>query len=57
MFDAGVNIAKIDFCEKNQKTSAQILSNIQTALKMRPKHRCEVMLNVMDPVQAAVLNG
>jgi pyruvate kinase len=49
MLDAGINVARINFSEGDQKTHGESLSNLASALDKRPDMKCPVMFETIGP--------
>jgi pyruvate kinase len=49
MLDAGMDVARINFSEGDQKTHGESLENLTLALKQRPEKRCSIMLDTQGP--------
>lgn len=49
MIDAGMDVARINFSEGDQKTHGESLSNLETALDARKNKRCPIMFETQGP--------
>jgi len=49
MLDAGMEVARVNFSEGDQKTHGESLDNLALALKQRPEKRCAIMLDTQGP--------
>lgn len=49
MLDAGMDIARLDFSEADQKVHGECLENLALAKQQRPEKHCAVMLDTRGP--------
>lgn len=49
MIDAGMDVARINFSEGDQKTHGESLSNLESALEKRPLKKCPIIFETQGP--------
>ena len=49
MIDAGMDVARVNFSEGDQKTHGESLNNLESALEQRKQRRCPIMFETQGP--------